>query len=231
MVAQRRRADAHAVERVGQAEKGIDQHDRGARLAVHRIAERIHGGGGEQILGLSERRRESFPVGGEEICPPAEGHARIQVEGIEAVLSAILDNHDGIGPRRQSQSNRPDRIAYAERVGAGVFLVLIADLAKEGDATQNGVACLECGDEAVRVVIDAVADILGAVDTRLQRQPAEILTAAHHRKAAMRRVIFGRARAALAEFRAALAEIGKVLRGILERIAGLHRRSASETVH
>ena len=86
-----------------------------------------------------------------------------------------------------------DQIAslIAERVGAGVFLVLIADLAEEGDATQNGVACLECGDETVRVVIDAVAGILGAVDTRLQRQPTEILAAAHHRKAAMRRVIFG----------------------------------------
>ena len=75
-----------------------------------------------------------------------------------------------------------------------VFLVLIADLAEDGDATQNGVACLERGDEVVRVVIDAVADIPGAVDTRLQRQPAEILAAAQHREAAMRRVVCGRAR-------------------------------------
>ncbi len=78
-MAQRHRADAHSVERVGQAEEGVDQHDRCAGLAVHRVAERIEWSWWlAGVLGFGQRRVESVTVGGEEVGAHTEGQARIQ---------------------------------------------------------------------------------------------------------------------------------------------------------
>jgi hypothetical protein len=95
------------------------------------------------------------------------------------------------------------------------LLVFVANFTEHGHAPQNGVARLKRGEEVVCVVVNAVADIPSAVYACLERYAAEILPAAHQRKAAMRSVVCGRA------VQTAVAYVGPPLIGILEGIAEL----------